>query len=134
MSGAWFDGGANLNSFRFSITASEARAVQRAAVACNAAAVIAPSPLRGRGQLGGSSNTDRVRGKARPLTQRRMLSARRCPLPRRLRDSHIVLSPGKRVTDGHCGQLVPAGPHCLWAWRLIVAIPSAEASYDPGEP
>jgi hypothetical protein len=50
--------------------------------------------LRGRGQLGGSSNTDRVRGKARPLTQRRMLSARRCPLPAEGRgrsDSRLTL-------------------------------------------
>src|SRR5437870_5551137 len=66
----------------------------------------------------------------RPVT-----TARRDSLsPLGLRDSHIVLSPSKRVTDGHCGQLVPAGLHCLWTWRLIVAIPSAEASYDPREP
>src|SRR6266550_7632902 len=53
---------------------------------------------------------------------------------RGLRDSHILLSHSNSITRGHCGQLVPARPHGLWTCWLIVAIPSAEAGDDPGEP
>ena len=45
-----------------------------------------------------------------------------------------MLSLRNSVADGHCSQLVPAGPDGLRSWRLIVTIPSAEAGDDPGHP
>src|SRR5215510_1884751 len=65
---------------------------------------------------------------ALPTTRRDSLS------PTGLRDSHIVLGHSNRVACGHCGQFVPARPHGLWTGGLIVAVPSAEAGDDPGEP
>src|SRR5205814_3835237 len=51
-----------------------------------------------------------------------------------LRDSHIFLSDSNGIDGCHGGELVPANAHGLWAGWFVVAIPSSEASDDPGEP
>src|SRR3979490_2714708 len=51
-----------------------------------------------------------------------------------LRDSHILHSHCKTIAFGPVGEFSPAGSHGLWAGRLVVAIPSAETSNDPGQP
>jgi hypothetical protein len=50
-----------------------------------------------------------------------------------LRDSRIWLS-GDDEACGHGSEACPSCTHGFGSWRLVVAIPSAEAGDDPGEP
>src|SRR6202163_3650201 len=51
-----------------------------------------------------------------------------------LRDSHILLSHSNSIADSHRFELVPTPPNGLGTGRLVIAIPSAKAGDDPGEP
>src|ERR1700694_6223743 len=51
-----------------------------------------------------------------------------------LRDSHILHSHCKMIAFGPVDEFSPACSHGLWTWRLVIAIPSAETSGDPGQP